>query len=288
MQDSGYRCRYSKPMPAASAQPALLAGIHAAGEADAAVELFTPTAGALTVRARGLSKPGSKLAAHLLPADELRVTLARGRGAQPMLTGASAEERHPLWRTGLAHLALYWLMAGSARLGSGTPEQNADVFRLIVNLLRSDPDAAALPGCASVFALKLLHVHGLLPDLHCCHRDGHAFTAEEPVFLLARGEGLIGREAYNQHYARAAGQDVPRGMLRVSPSRRARWERLLRAPLLDYPAASADLADAAVLLTLCANALRDLAHAALPALDFLATQWKLPRGTELGEMLAGL
>jgi DNA repair protein RecO len=291
-------------MPDPTWELALLAALRPSGEADVLADLFTPREGALTLLAKGLAKPGSRLAAKLKPADELRIAVTRRRAGWPLLTGAEPEAAHPQWQAGLDHLALYWFMLECARLGSSEPEQNAEVFRLLVNLLRSAPDGAALPGCASVFALKLLGLHGLLPPLgHCC-LDGHAFAPDEPVFLLASGEGLVGREAYNQHYARAApvaaassrrtdrrpeaaATGTPHGLTRIGPSRRRRWQALLHGALLDYPQAGADRADAAALLRLCATALADLAHQPVRSREFLWTQWRLPAGPELAAALAG-
>jgi recombinational DNA repair protein (RecF pathway) len=271
---------------------ALLAALRPAGEADMLADLFTPREGALTLLAKGLAKPGSHMAARLKPADELRIAQTRRRAGWPLLTGAEPEQLHPAWQADLGHLALYWFMLECARLGSGEPEQNAAVFRLLVNLLRSEPAAADLPGCACVFALKLLGLHGLLPPLGHCQLDGHAFAPDEPVFLLASGEGLLGYAAYQAHYARASGLGAPGlgplgGLLPISPVRRRRWQELLHGALLDYPQPGADRADAAALLRLGATALADLAHQPVRSLEFLWQQWRLPLGRELTEMLAG-
>lgn len=276
-------------MPDPVWEPALLAGLRPQGDADMLADCFTPHEGALTLLAKGLAKPGSHLAAKLKPADELRIAVTKRRAGWPLLTGCEPETRHRIWQDSLDHLALYWFMLDCAVTSSGDTPQNADVFRLLVNLLRSAPAPSALSGCACVFALKLLGLLGLLPSLICCERDGHAFTADEPVFLLTRGEGLIGRAAYNAHYARAASTDsradVPQGLLRISPQRRARWAALLHGPLLDYPARGCDRADSALLTRLCANALADLAQRPLRTHEFLVKQWRLPQGRELAELL---
>jgi len=264
-------------MPDPVQEPALLAALRPSGEADMLADLFTPREGALTLLAKGLAKANSHLAAKLKPGDELRIGVTRRRLGWPLLTGAEPEQAHPVWQAGLDHLALYWFLLECARLSSGEPEQNADVFRLLVNLLRSEPDAAALPGCAGVFALKLLGLHGLLPPLGHCALDGHAFAPDEPVYLPASGEGLIGQAAYVEWRQDAAAT----GLLRISPEHRRRWQALLHGPLLDYPQAGADRADAAVLLRLCASALADLAHQPVRSLEFLGRQWGLPTGREL-------
>ena len=255
---------------------ALLASSTPLGEADALLSFFTPEAGAQLVRARGLRRAQSKLAHLLKPADELRLTLAAGRMATPLLTGVSVEQAHPMWQAELRYLALYWYMLECAQLGSASPQLNTAVFTLLVNLLRSQPEPAGLFGVASVFALRLLGLHGLLPDLQHCALDGHRFTLNEPLHLLPSGEGLIGREAYNQHYARSGG-----GLLRLAPGQLTRWGQLAAGGLLDYPQAAANADDAAILVYLATQRMSDLAARPMQTAAFLSAQWKLAGYTEM-------
>jgi len=255
---------------------ALLASSQPQGEADALVTFFTPDAGAQHTRARGLRRPHSKLAHLLKPADELMITLTAGRLRTPLLTGVTVVHPHLRWQQELSLLALYWFMLEAACLGSGSPQLNAALFTLIVNLLRSDPPAAALSGAAAVFALKLLALHGLLPDLAHCAEDGHAFSTDEPLHLLPSGEGLIGRAAYNAHYARHGG-----GLYRLEPAQARRWRTLLAGPLLDYLAAGATRHDAALLTHLVALRLGEMSGKQLASAAFLRQQWQLGTLDEL-------
>lgn len=250
---------------------AVLVSIIPQGESDALVRFFAEGPGALVTRARGLRKPASKLAPRLKPADELEIRLASGRGGMFMLIGAAAGHQHPGWRDDLSLLALYWFMAECLYVGSADEQVNADMYRLLCNLLRSSPAAEERGGAAGVFCLKLLNLHGLLADLAHCALDGHALTADEPVHLLPRAEGVVGRQAYNQQYARSGG-----GMVRLEPARRLRWQQLLRGALLDYPAAQADERDAALLAQLTARALGSTAATSVRSLSFLLEQWQLP------------
>jgi recombinational DNA repair protein (RecF pathway) len=261
-----------EPMRGAAPTPALWVSTAPSGEADALLRVFACPQGELSVMARGLRRSTSKLAHLFLPADELRLSLARGRGRLSVLTGASLHQSHAPWRADLYLLALYWFFVECACLGTAGPGQNEQVYTLVANLLRTTPqDDGARYGALCAFCLKLLAVHGVLLGLgHCCI-DGHAFEPGEPVHLLPSGEGLIGREAYNAHYARSAG-----GLLRLDAVRLARWRRLHGGPLLDYAACQADSVDAAVLLHLCSRSIADVAARPVHSAGFLARQWKLP------------
>lgn len=259
-----------------SSHRALLVGIIPQGESDALVRFCAEEPGALTARARGLRKAESKLAPRLKPADELEVRLAAGRGGPAVLIGVEVARGHPHWRDDLGLLALYWFMAECLYVGSGDAQLNVDMYRLLCNLLRSEPMAAQRDGAASAFCLKLLRLHGLLADLKCCALDGHPLEQDEPAHLLPRGEGLVGRQAYNERYARTGG-----GMVMVDGARRQRWQQLVQGALLDYAAAAADSLDATLLIQLTARALGSTAATQIRSVQFLLQQWELPAIEEL-------
>jgi recombinational DNA repair protein (RecF pathway) len=264
--------RSPEPVPV----PALWVSSTQLGEADALVRFFTPTEGGVVAKARGLLKAGSKLAPALKPADELSIALA-GRARTKTLAGARCTQDHSYWRDNLHRLALVWFMTESAYVGSGTPQLNEQVFQLTVNLLRTLPRDEDLYGAASVFAIRQLSLHGLLPDLdHCCIEHS-GLASSEPAFLLPSGEGLVGLAAYNKQYARGRA-----GLLRLDAARLLRWRSLQRAPLLEYPRSQANLTDAAVLCRLLATQLSNLGNQPLETFKFLKQQWRLPG---LGELM---
>ncbi len=262
--------------------PALWVASFPLNESDALLRFFTPREGALALKARGILKAASRLAPLLQSGDELMLRSALARGARlsgsgpaaqaplRVLTGISLHLPHPVWRSGLDHGALLWWMLDCCCASSAAPLQNAEMFQLLVNLLRSEPAPADLPACASVFALKLLAIHGLLPDLRLCSIDGHSLTQDEPAFLLPSGEGLIGRAAFNASYARSSAE-----LPRLDPERRRRWLSLQHSALLDYARSGADREDAALLIRIATQHIGDLSQQRLETAEFLHKQWKL-------------
>ena len=140
-------------MPAEERQHrAVLVGITPRAESDAIVRLFADGRGALVARARGLRKAQGKLAPLLQPADELKVRIATGRGGAGLLIGVEIVRAHPHWRADLGLLALYWFMAECLYVGAGEDQVNADMYRLLANLLRSEPAGDLRYGAAAAFS----------------------------------------------------------------------------------------------------------------------------------------
>lgn len=258
-QEAGYRI------------PAFWCACLPSGETSAYVRLFTSSDGAIAAKAPGLQKPGSKLAPWLQYGDELLINLAPGRGRAPILTGVALSRSHAYWREDLKRLSLLWFMLECAWVTSAAPRANSDTFQLIANLLRSNPQASALPAALCVFCLKLLAMHGLLPDLLSCAESGAAFKPGEPVFLLPTGEGLISRDSYNERYARSSAN-----LRRIEAGRRERWSLLLHGALLRYPERGCDLVDAVLLLDLASLQLGSLANQEVASAKQLRQAWQLP------------
>ena len=259
--------------PGISNQPALLVGTQPRAEADSLVRLYTPGFGALTLVARSLRKPGSKLAGQLKPADELLVSAAAGRAGGRILTSVSSQRDHRIWQQDLNLLALYWFMLECSWLASADDASNADGFRLLVNLLRSVDEPGQRNSLAAVFCIRVLALHGMLPDLH------HDEDSDEPL----AGDALC-RASFNGlvDSARAASAGIPPyGLLRISQARLQRWRRWMSRPLLEYPGQEADIVDVSLLVGFTRNHVAESAGTAVRSAEFLQRQWKLSRLQDL-------
>lgn len=255
------------PGSAISNQSALLVGSLPRGEADSLVRFLTPVHGSLTLLARGLRKPGSKLAGQLQPADELLLSAATGRGSLGILTAASCERAHPRWRNDLWLLSLYWFMLECSWLASSDETSNADGYRLLANLLRSDPDADSRAALAVVFCIRFLGLHGMLPDLLHDEETGERLAGD--VMCRPAFEGLLAAEG-----------NAP-GMVRIGRERLERWRRLHSRPLLEYPEVPCDPVDVSMLVAFVSNQVSSMAGFNVRSAEFLSRQWKLSRLSEL-------
>lgn len=244
------------------------------------LSLFACPEGAVMVRAKGLRRPGSKLAHVFKPADELQVSAVRGRTRMPVLTGASLGIAHPAWREDINLLALYWFVIECARLSSSSPAVNEQVYGLLVDLLRREPlTHSSQVDALADFGISLLSLHGLMPDLARCAIDGHLIEPDEPVHLLPSGEGIVGRDAYNHRYARTGAV-----LVRMDPARLARWRSMVAGTIRGSDSAAGDATDAALVLHFTALRLAEATSQNMRTAAFLQQQWRLP---SFQQVLAG-
>jgi DNA repair protein RecO len=255
--------------------PALWVSTFPRNESDALVR-FLGSDGAFTASAKGLLKPASKLAPRLKPGDELLLELVRGRTNLAVLAGVSRQRAHPVWQRGLDHTALCWYITECAYISGGDPELNAALYQLVVNIIRSEPAAEQLPSALGVFCLRLLSLHGVLLSLNHCSLTGEPLGQGEVAHLLPSGEGLVGRQAFNEHYARTGG-----GMPRLDAEQLRRWRTLARSPLLDYPAIVLEPVDCTLLLSIVERQIIQPAGQQVSSGGFLRQQWKLPAWPEV-------
>jgi recombinational DNA repair protein (RecF pathway) len=262
--------------PAAAESPAFWVSTQPLGESDALVRFFTEHEGALTVRARGLLKPHAKLAPQLQPAALLAVTTATSRGRSRVLTSVRTLRAGSGWNGGMRPLALAWFMLECGFAGSGPAPLNSAVFSLLDGVFSAHPADGALYSLATAFSLRLLSLHGLLTDLECDAIDGQPLGHGDPAFMLPSGEGLISVGTYNRHYARTGS-----GLVRLDSGRRTRWVQVLMQPLdaaLEIPC---DEVDAALAVGELGRRMADAIAQPLRTVEFLKSQWKLPRRSDL-------
>lgn len=231
------------------------------------MRFYTPDAGGINTIARGLRKPGSRLAGQLKPADELRISTAAGKGSTDILTGVSCSRAHADWQGDLNLLALYWFMLECAWLASSDEGSNADGYRLLINLLRSEPQTSQRMSLASVYCIRFLNLHGMLPDLH--HDEETDERLETDCLCRPSFEGLLDAKRAE------ASPVLQHGMLRIEADRLARWRALLRRPLLEYGELDCDATDAALLVAFTRNHVASMSDSAVRSAEFLQRQWKL-------------
>ncbi|MCX6023124.1 MAG: DNA repair protein RecO, partial [Chloroflexi bacterium] len=168
------------------------------GETDRILTLLSPDLGKFRAVAKGVSKPGSRMAGHLEPLTHSALLVARGRNLD-IVTQAQTVEGFRTVREDLplASAAIYAaeLAERFTEEQSGSPE----VFHLLLTLLRwlDQAPAAELP--LRWFEAQLLEVTGFRPELMRCiecqeelEPRSHYFSPHAGGMLCSRcaGDGV--------------------------------------------------------------------------------------------------
>ncbi len=171
------------------------------GEADRILTLYTPERGKLHLVARGVRRPGSRMAGHIEPLTHSTFLVVRTRGLD-IVTQAQTLHAFPALRSGLERIA--WGCYFAELLDHMAPEESANLpaFQLLLEALEL-LDAGAPPELlARGYELHLLAVLGFRPQLSCCvscqgelRPQEHAFSALLGGVLCprCRGEDLQAR-----------------------------------------------------------------------------------------------
>lgn len=186
-------------------------GAHKFGDAGRVVTFFTRERGKVEATARGIGKPGSKLAAAVEPFTLSRLRFVEGRDLDKLTQAEVLEAYLPL-RNNMRRYAyaatLLELTALTTEPGQAVP----DLFAALVAAL------AALSGAADpevifwAYTLRLLQAQGNAPEIECCVHCGGKMTAQ--VCHLPAEGGFVCRECSPQSNGRIQVSGAAVGALR--------------------------------------------------------------------------
>ncbi len=184
------------------------------GEADRLVTLLTREEGKFEAVARGARKIKSRLAAGVDIFTYGHFTFHRGK-TWPIITGQEPIERFSWFRDDpdLYPYGIY-MAELTDRLVSGE-EPCAEIFSLLLQGWRLLGEKADLFLLCRSFELKLAHISGYSPHLHCCTSCG----ATKASAFSPRQGGLLCSSCH--------GADV----IKMAPGTAAIARRLIEAPL---------------------------------------------------------
>lgn len=159
------------------------------GEADRLLTCFAPDRGKITLIAKGTRKTASRKAGHLELFTHVRLLVARGR-TWDIVTQAEAVNpflklREDLLRTSLAYCVAEMLdrLTGEEQ----QVEENADLFKLLVDTLEGLCEAEDPRIPLTYYELHLLDLAGFRPELYHCLECGQELGPAENYFHPARG-----------------------------------------------------------------------------------------------------
>lgn len=156
------------------------------GEADKILTLYTPHLGRLSVAARGVRRPKSKLGGHLELFTHVSLMLARGRTLDTVSQAETVSSflplREDLWRSGMAYYVV-------ELVHQFTPEHVEDypLYRLLLDTLRQLCHTEEGELVLRYFELNLLKDIGYRPELHRCVDCGVELTPTANYFSATAG-----------------------------------------------------------------------------------------------------
>lgn len=160
------------------------------GESDRILTVLTRDHGKIGVIARGVRKPGSRLAAQTDLFVRSRMQLARGRGELEVLTQAESLGRAAAFADARrAACASVCAELADRVLESNHPDE--ETFELVVDALAGCGDASRDPRAALVWLTRrMIDRLGYAPTLHECVSCATEL-AEAPAWFSAAAGGLL-------------------------------------------------------------------------------------------------
>jgi DNA repair protein RecO (recombination protein O) len=159
------------------------------GETDRILTLLTRHFGKVSVVAKGIRKPTSRLAGHAEPLTHATYQLARGRNLD-VLTGAESRALYRALREDLHGIAAGWYIAELADRFALERSPSAPLFDLVESALRHLAAGYAPALVCRWFDLHLLDRTGFRPELSHCIQCG-APPAEVTNAWIVDAGGLV-------------------------------------------------------------------------------------------------
>lgn len=159
------------------------------GETDRILTLLTRHFGKVSVVAKGIRKPTSRLAGHAEPLTHATYQLARGRNLD-VLTGAESRALYRALREDLNGIAAGWYIAELADRFSLEKSPSAPLFDLVESALRHLAGGHAPALVCRWFDLHLLDRTGFRPELGRCVQCAAPATETTNAWIVDAG-GLV-------------------------------------------------------------------------------------------------
>ena len=156
------------------------------GETDRILTLLTRHFGKVSVVAKGIRKPTSRLAGHAEPLTHATYQLARGRNLD-VLTGAESRALYRALREDLYGIAAGWYIAELADRFAMERSPSAPLFDLVESALRHLAAGYAPALVCRWFDLHLLDRTGFRPELGRCVQCGAAPAEITNVWIVDAG-----------------------------------------------------------------------------------------------------
>lgn len=230
------------------------------GENGALVTLFTPDQGKVDAIAKGVHRPGSKLAGHLEPLLHTRLQVARGRNLDVVV---QADLLHPFEhvRNDLYRTAAAWYAAELIERLTEDRQESRTIYDLFLGLLTRLDEGAGADLLLRFFEMRLLSYLGYRPALWRCAHCGATIANGGFWFSPSRGGAHCAECSTMAPDARKLSPEALHLLRLFQSSTLAEWEA--------HPPQTSALQEASQVLRTAIRALDDQAPHGLLLLDRL-------------------
>ncbi len=156
------------------------------GEADRLLVLYTPRHGKLRAVAKGVRKPRSRKAGHLISFARAKVLLAQGRNLY-ILTQAEGLDLHPHLHHDLERFAQAAYVVELLDRFTYEGESQPSAYRLLVDTLSRLDRGERAELTLRYYELHLLDLMGYRPQLFACVACGAPIRPEPQYFSVEEG-----------------------------------------------------------------------------------------------------
>ncbi len=181
------------------------------GESDRILTVFSKEVGKHRFVAKGVRKPGSKLAGHSEPFMVSNFFIARTRGL-PILTQAETKFAFPRLRLNERAIAVAGLIAERVDLLTAEDEAAPRIYGLIENSLELLDSGVEPERVLLIFDLLMLDETGFRSSLQSCIECREGLAAVPNAFVIERGGFVCHRCAKPASGARIVPVDVQKIM----------------------------------------------------------------------------
>lgn len=145
----------------------IVTGVAPLYETDKRIELFTPTEGRITVRAKGAARSQKRFGGRLEPTTILDVQLQGG--GMPVLLDCEVVTSFVALRSSFDAISVAMYGIQACRLATVPQQPNPELYGLLVSLLQTLDTMASPKGALTAFQEGFLQAEGLSHDTPFSH-----------------------------------------------------------------------------------------------------------------------
>lgn len=154
------------------------------------VSFFSPSMGLESASVKGSRKVESRYTGHLELLSRCKLQLYKKQDHFTIIQCQTLQS-NKLFQQSLEHSSFAWLTAEMINIFGKTTHSTQEIYELIKETVTSLEKVPPFPTLARSFTLKILHLHGFLPDLQGCSECHNKTFHEEKYPFFFNGQHFL-------------------------------------------------------------------------------------------------